>query len=208
MSTGQRLAVGRSPHLGYLDAMTQANATLTPAMTVETYLDWAATQPDKPRHELIDGMIEMMAPERFQHARMKYRIFALLESAIAAKGLSCQAIPDGVGVKIDARTSLIPDVSVQMGTPMPDDEMFVPNPVIVVEVVSPSTGHRDSGVKLRAYFRVPSVVHYLLIHPAERLIVHHRRGSGEALETWLVRDGVLTLEPPGLQIDVAALFGS
>lgn len=81
------------------------------------------------------------------------------------------------------------------------------DPVIVVEVQSPSTGTRDSTTKLVDYFRMPSVRHYLIVHPVRRVVVHHARGDVEAgIATRIVGSGVLRLEPPGLDVDVAALL--
>jgi Uma2 family endonuclease len=43
-----------------------------------------------------------------------------------------------------------------------DDAVAAPNPVIIVEVLSPGTTSTDTGGKLADYFCVPSVAHYLI----------------------------------------------
>ncbi len=50
-----------------------------------------------------------------------------------------------------------PDALVNGGTPMADDATVVPNPVIVVEVLSPGNTGTDTGGKLADYFLVPFV---------------------------------------------------
>ena len=71
----------------------------------------------------------------------------------------------------------------------------IPNPVIVVEVLSPSTAADDHGVKLDGYFRFPAC-HYLILDPDRRVMIHHRRGHAGAIETRVLRDGVVVLVAP------------
>jgi len=47
------------------------NIAFQNAMTVQEYLDWAATQSDLPRMELINGRIVAMTPERVEHVEIK-----------------------------------------------------------------------------------------------------------------------------------------
>ena len=78
-----------------------AKAIRAPApMTVEEFIDWAMAQPEG-RYELVDGEVVAMAPERIAHARLKAEIWLALREAIAAKGLPCEALVDGAGVRID-----------------------------------------------------------------------------------------------------------
>jgi hypothetical protein len=46
----------------------------------------------------------------------------------------------------------------------------------------------------------------LLIDPDRALIVHHKRGSGDAIETRIVSGPTLRLDPPGLDLDVAEML--
>ena len=64
----------------------------------------------------------------------------------------------------------------------------------------------DSSIKLAAYFRVPSVMHYLLLWPESRTVVHHRRGEAGRIESSILRSGTLVLDPPGFSLAVEALF--
>jgi Uma2 family endonuclease len=73
-------------------------------------------------------------------------------------------------------------------------------PVIVVEVISPSSEKIDTSVKLPDYFRVPSVMHYLIADPERPLIIHHARRSNDRLLTAIARHGPIALDPPGLEL--------
>ncbi len=175
-----------------------------PRMTVDEFLVWAEDQPG--RYELVDGAVFAMAPERARHSLVKYAAQSALHRAIETAALPCHMMPDGMTVRIDAATTFEPDALVYCGPPIDLDAVEVPNPVIVVEVLSPGTKAVDTGTKLIGYFQIASLHHYLILDPVKHRLIHHRRGHGRVVETHIVSEGVLDLSPPGLQIAVAALF--
>jgi Uma2 family endonuclease len=175
-------------------------------MTVEEFLDWAMLQPGG-RYELMDGQVVAVAPERAGHARLKSEIWLALREAIRDRSLPCEALPDGMTIRIDEHTTYEPDALVHCGDPLPDETVIVPAPVIVVEVLSPRTASRDVGAKLADYFRVPSVRHYLIARTDRPTIIHHRRGEGEEIITRVVTSGTFALDPPGLTLDLARIYG-
>ncbi len=115
-------------------------------MTVEDFVTWAEGRPG--RSELVDGEIVAMSPQRIGHARTKYRFQAALEHAIDAAGLPCEMFPDGITVRVDALSAYEPDALVRCGDPIDDDAVVVADPIIFVDILSPSTRHIDSGQKL------------------------------------------------------------
>ena len=66
---------------------------------------------------------------------------------------------DGMTVKIDKHTSREPDAAVQCGAKVNLDSITLDAPMIVVEVVSPSSERDDTGSKLAECFSVPSILH-------------------------------------------------
>ena len=111
--------------------------------------------------------------------------------------------PDGMTVRIMPRTAFEPDALVVCPSPSDLNTMEIPNPVIVVEVLSPSTAADDHGVKLDGYFSVRSIEHYLIIDADRRIMIHHKRGRDGAIETRILRDGVARFDPPGFEAEVA-----
>ena len=99
-----------------------------------------------------------------------------------------------------------PDAMVACGPPPPDDALEITDPVIVVEVLSPSTAAIDHGPKLMGYFSLPSVEHYLILDPERRVVIHHKRGQGDIIETRILSEGVVRLDPPGIEASVAEMF--
>jgi Uma2 family endonuclease len=158
------------------------------------------------RWELHDGVPVMMSPERLAHTRAKGTAFIALVDALKKTGLPCEAFTDGVAVKVDARTTFEPDASVVCGPRQPEDAIVIDDPIIVVEVLSPSTAAVDHGRKLSGYFSLPSVEHYLILDPERRVAIHHKRGQVEAIETRVLTSGFARLDPPGFEVAVEALF--
>ena len=175
-------------------------------MTVDEFLGWSAGQPG--RWELFDGVPVAMSPERVIHGEVKYRVARALDAALEKAGVPCRFVLDSAAVRIDAHRSYQPDALVYCGEPLPGDALEVPNPVVVVEVLSPSNAMQDLRDKLQGYFRVPSIRHYLIVDPDKGLVIHHARGDGDVIATRIVSDGELSLDPPGITLLAADLFPS
>jgi Uma2 family endonuclease len=185
-------------------------------MTVAAFLEWAARRPEGERWELIEGEpvptrgpapAHAMAAETVTHARIKRRIDHALSEGLAKGGHDCEVFVSGPKVQVDANTAFEPDVVVSCAK-VPDG-LLVPAPLIVVEVLSASTHDRDFTIKLAGYAALPTVAHYLLVETQRRLIVHHHRaGDEQEFRTSIVRDGIRRLDPPGLDLDVDAIYAA
>ena len=173
-------------------------------MTVDEYLAWAQDQPG--RFELYAGAVYAMAPERAGHAKVKFAVQVALRAAIQRAGIDCHMLPDGMTVRVDAHTAHEPDALVYFGQELPDSAVEVPNPIIVIEVLSPSTRHIDASAKLAGYFRVDSVRHYLIVDPDQPLVIHHARGEADIVATRILREGKIVLNPPGIELSVADFY--
>jgi Uma2 family endonuclease len=179
------------------------NIAFRGAMTVDEYLAWSENQSERRRTELINGQIVTLPSERVLHSRIKGSVYLALRAALKAANLPCEAIPDGPAVQIDLHTAYEPDAMVYCGAAPPPDSLLVANPVIVVEVLSPTTQHTDTSAKLIGYFKLPSVVHYLVVDPDARTVMHYTRGHAPNL----LSEGPLRLDPPGIALSVEDLLG-
>jgi Uma2 family endonuclease len=186
--------------------MAKASGSPPGRMTVDQFLAWLDEGPEGMRYELVAGQPVAMAPERAARARRKAEVWLALRDAIETAGLTCEALPDGMTIKVDEHTAYEPDAVVHCDEALADDAVIVPAPVIVVEVLSPTTRARDAGAKLADYFRLPSVRHYLLVQTERRTVIHHRRGDGSDIETRIVTAGTLKLDPPGLTLDLDRIY--
>jgi Uma2 family endonuclease len=174
-------------------------------ITIPEFLAFAEAQ-ESDRFELLRGEIVAMAPERAGHARAKFLACRALADAINTAGAGCEAFVDSLGVAVNADTVYIPDALVNCGERLDVDAMLAPAPVIIVEVASPSTRHIDTSIKLTDYFKLPSLSHYLIIDAERRRLVHYRRDAAGAISVSIVTEGALTLDPPGLALEIGAIF--
>jgi Uma2 family endonuclease len=85
--------------------------------------------------------------------------------------------------------------------PMANRASLMLDPVIAVEMMSPSSFSTDLNRKREGYMRVPSLQHYLVIDAEARQIFHFRREADGSFDSDTLGDGPLTLDPPGITID-------
>jgi Uma2 family endonuclease len=173
-------------------------------MTRPQYRAWAEQQP-RGRFERIAGVVVAMVAERAAHALRKAAARDVLHRAVRDAGLPCQVFPDGMTIEVDD-SDYEPDAVLRCGPRLPNDAIAVPDPLVIVEVLSPSTGGLDRGVKLRDYFRVPSLRHYLIIWPEEPRIVRHTRTPEGEVATEIHTSGTIGLDPPGISLDFAEFY--
>ena len=176
-------------------------------MTFDEFLAWRRERGDGERHELVAGRVVTMAAERNRHVLVKTDVASAMRRAVRTAGAGCTVFGDGATIRVDEADGYIPDVTVQCGGPVDLDSTVVTEPTILVEVLSPSTRSVDSSDKLLGYFQLPSVRHYLVIDPVRRAVIHHAR-TRDGVGTRLVHEGLLALDPPGIELDVADFFES
>lgn len=182
------------------------NVVVRRTLTVADYLAWAEAQGDVTRTELIDGQVVAMSPELVEHNRVKGAVFVALRTAVKKAGIQGEVFTDGLTVPIEPHTAYEPDASLRCGARLPTNSKTVGDPVVVVEVLSPSSAHSDTGAKLVGYFKLASVRHYLVIDPDTRIVTHHARDETGAVTAHSLSDGTLSLDPPGIQLEIADIF--
>jgi Uma2 family endonuclease len=173
-------------------------------MNVAAFLAWVQNR--RGRYELHDGTVVAMAPERLGHIDVKSNAHIALRGAIKSAGVDCHAVADGIAIYVSESKWYQPDALVYCGCRADPGTTRIDNPVIVVEVISPSTADIDNQDKLVGYVSLTSVHHYLVVNPNGPPLVHHRRQSADTFLSRIVGGGILKLDPPGLEIDVASLF--
>jgi Uma2 family endonuclease len=174
--------------------------------TYEQYLE--VERLSSVRHEFLDGEIYAMAGGTPEHGVLAARVTSLLASRVPAE---CHIASSDVKIFIEATgLATYPDVSVVCGrlARATQDPMAVTNPVLVVEVTSPSTEDYDRGDKLSQYRQIPSLQAVLLVdHVSKRITVVQRDSGG-----WSTRDvragEELALSTPALKLEVDAVYAA
>ncbi len=141
------------------------------------------------------------------HARVKYLLMRQFDEAIRSARVPYEADVDGLSVRIGPSTLFVPDVVVYPKGKVADDDLIAIDPIIVVEVLSPSSTNKDLVTKAKAYGTVNSIAHYLVVDPDGRQIRSFSRSGKElVVSADAIGQGSLRLEPPGLDIDIDACF--
>src|SRR5271169_77111 len=122
-------------------------------MNVDEFLAWAEGREE--RLELHDGAVVAMSPERVVHNETKGQVFRALLVAVERTGAPCRVYTEGLGVRVGAGNVFEPDALVACGPRPQAHALEISDPVIVVEVPSPSTAGVDNGPKLMGYFSLP-----------------------------------------------------
>ena len=138
------------------------------------------------RHEFFGGEIFALSGASLKHNRIVRNVLAALHRQLGGRG--CEAFASDLRVKVSA-TGLYtyPDVVVVCGEPLLDDDQLdtLLNPVLIVEVLSPSTQDYDRGTKFEHYRTIETFSEYLLIAQARPHVEHYVRRPDD---TWLLSE--------------------
>lgn len=164
-------------------------------MRVAKYRDWIAPRPDSEHWELLDGVPVPQGRHSGRHQRIVTNLVKRLDDLAEHRG--CGAYP-GLAILSEALDDYapIPDVVVQCGAP-PEDG-YTGDPLVVVEVLSPSTLVLDRGRKTEFYQTVSSLAVLLLVHQDEARVEFWRRAP----------DWTVQFAGPGASIDLPELGGA
>lgn len=150
-----------------------SNAATIPYFDVESYLAFESEATEK--HEYYRGEVFSLAGGSMNHSRIGGNIFAALHRKLAGK--PCEPFNSDMRLHIPSEGFFgYPDVSVVCGKPETYKESIL-NPVLLVEVLSPSTELYDRTIKFRFYREIPSLMEFLLVSQEQRLIELFRRNE-------------------------------
>jgi Uma2 family endonuclease len=167
--------------------------------TVAAFEAWHAGQPD--RWEFIGGQPRLMAPASMQHTIIKNNAGFAFRQALADQ--ECTALVDGAQILTDD-ISAIPDVVVTCA-PIDLETPVIAEPVIIIEVMSPSSVDDDTGRKWLSYRKIASLKHYIVLAQDQRLVHVHSR-AGDLWRERFIGTGSLSLEDPPLCVDLDTLY--
>ena len=159
------------------------------------------------KHEFVRGVILAMAGGKPEHGARAVRLTAALSAQMGDR--PCNVFSSDVRVRIRAAdVSAHPDASVVCGQleTDPDDPDAIVNPLVVIEVLSPSTEEYDRGEKLDAYQQLASLQEVVFVaHDEHRIDVVRREGAG-----WVTRsyrpDQAAELTSIGCTVDVSDVY--
>ncbi|HZS48422.1 MAG TPA: Uma2 family endonuclease [Blastocatellia bacterium] len=131
------------------------------------------------RFEYWNGDIVCMSGGTRAHLQISDNVFFNLR--LNLRGRQCQAFTANVAIKTPTLPPYrYPDAAVVCGEPKFEKMHGVDvltNPILIVEVMSPSTAGDDQGQKFTAYQTIPTFMEYLLIEQNSVRVIHYKRES-------------------------------
>lgn len=117
----------------------------------------------KIKHQLVAGRIYNMAGGTDAHSEIAVNVLAELH--LRLRGKDCGTLNSDMLVRIDEHNAVYPDASVVCGERRfaDDGRLALLNPILVIEVTSPSTVDADRGWKLKLYKSLPALRACLII---------------------------------------------
>ena len=160
------------------------------------------------KSEYLDGHIIAMSGASFKHSLIISNISGELH--LQFKGRGCSVHTNDMRVRPNPRDSYFyPDVVVVCGEPQFEDEAFdtLLNPIVIIEVLSPSTEAYDRGEKFRRYQQLASLKEYVLVSQDKVWVEHHRRhGAQWILSHYRSLEEVLPLTSIGCEVPLSDIY--
>lgn len=161
------------------------------------------------RHQFLNGEIFAMTGGSFNHSSIASNIL-YLSLGNRLKGKPCRPMNSDMRIHTPSGLDTYPDVSVFCGTPeLTDNDRTLLNPVVIFEVLSPSTRNYDRGDKFVHYRSIATLRDYVLVD-AEGISLEHFRRSPDGQE-WVLHEyraptEILPLPAIELELPLADIY--
>jgi len=133
------------------------NVQLPLQMNKTAFLDWV--QGREERYELDRGRVVMMTGGSRAHWQITANLFKALDARIDPQRWA--VLPE-FGIDLQSESIRYPDIIVDRAGEAPKD-LTATAPVLIAEVLSPSSERVDLGDKSAEYLRLPSLAAYLVL---------------------------------------------
>jgi Uma2 family endonuclease len=173
-------------------------------MTLDEFLRW--DDGTETRYELVAGFPVAMAPPAGAHGILAARLAAAIEAVLRSRRPCTAHIEAGIARPDRYDSFYIADLAVTC-RPYRRGEQLVPDPILIVEILSPGAERHDRLTKVPAYRDIATVEEILLIDSESRLAeVLRRQGPHWVTELVRGRADVLRLASVGLAVPMAELY--
>jgi len=170
------------------------------------YADYVATPDDGKRYEIVDGDLCVTPSPSPVHQRVSRRLQRQLEDYFHGRAIG-EVFNAPIDLILASHDIFVPDLLVVSDPDFVSGRGIEGSPVLVVEILSPSTRAQDRGVKARRYAEL-GIEHYWIVDPDKRRIECHRL-TDKAFRSVREAEGDGALVCPdwaGLVIDLTALW--
>lgn len=161
---------------------------------------------DGKRYEVLDGRLYVTPAPSPLHQRLSRRLLRRLEDYFEGRGLG-EVFYAPIDVVLAPHDIVEPDLVVVAHPGQISSRAIEGAPLLVVEILSPSTRRRDRGIKLRRYAAL-GVIHYWIVDPDGRTIECRRLEGADyrLVANATVPDTLRHADWPDLTVDLAAMW--
>jgi Uma2 family endonuclease len=172
-------------------------------LTVEEFYEWVAGREQK--FELVDGEPVMMAGANRRHDRIAGNTIRVAGNHL--QGHRCQPFTSDTYVRIPAGNRRQADMGIDRG-PFGDASLHASEPILAVEILSPTTRTFDRNDKLEEYKTVPTLEYILLVDPDYPQVRIYRRDSNRdwTSDRLAGLDAVVDMSPLSLHLPLGDLY--
>lgn len=177
---------------------------------MHTHDEYLAMEKDsETKNEYFKGQIFAMSVGSVNHSRIAVNLMVELGNSLHSA--SCEPFNSDLRTFINAYDLFTyPDISVICGAP----EFYqhrtdtITNPIVIFEVLSPSTKDYDRGQKFEFYRSIPSLRDYVIVHQDKVVIEHHHKVG---INRWLLTEytsleDTLLLESIGAALPTSRVY--
>jgi Uma2 family endonuclease len=119
------------------------------------------------RYEMYDGEVFAMSGGSPNHSLVSVGALFALRQRAKPRGWETHGPDLYLRPDDDNKSAMSPDAYVRCGPKLPSTQRYASDPLVVVEVLSPSTMQFDRGAKLQRYFNFDSLQHLILLYQDE-----------------------------------------
>ena len=172
-------------------------AKLKTKISVEDYLEQEKISPV--RHEYIEGEIYAMAGASDNHSRIVINLTTNL--SVHLRDSKCEPFSNDIKVRATQNVYYYPDILVSCEE-NPESSYFRNQPILIIEVTSPSTKHIDRREKLLFYQQISSVREYVIIDQHKMNVEVHRRQPNGGWITYFFNESKETVELASVELNL------
>jgi len=176
-------------------------SALPKPMTLDDFVAWEERQ--ELRYEYDGFEARAMTGGTATHSTIQINLIAALR--VALRGKPCRA--HGSELKVRTATSIrYPDALIVCGPPQPKST-FAPDPVVIFEILSPSSARLDLGAKNVEYQGLASLARYVVLHQTQAAAeMFARDAEGEWTYTFLDARAVLDMPEAGIAVPLTEIY--
>ncbi len=178
-----------------------------PNSKIVSYEEWIHMPEVESREEVVNGVLHIMPPPFWKHARIVEEISRSLRRQVNEDDIFVVTTKFGLIIRKHPLTTREPDLAVFRASTLVEKDGFIHSaPQFLVEVLSPANRRKEREEKLANYAEL-GVPEYWVCAPDRREVEVFYLGNGNVERHTVVSEGIVRLrEFPDVRVDIAQIW--